>query len=180
MRNEEAPANAMTITDIPILLRRRIEAMILRHVLEVITDRHDRAEAEAVIGETCSRSAIEQGRQMAEALGRTPDLTDFAAIQPNWTREDALRIDTIEASPEKLDFNVTRCRYSEMYHEMGLGDIGHLLSCNRDGDFCIGYNPEMQLTRSQTIMSGASHCDFRYRMKDGPVKDRPVKDGQGA
>ncbi len=157
--------DALDVNAIPILLRRKIEAMILKHVLDVITDRSGRSEAEAVVGETCSRSAIEQGEQLAAALGRTPDLTDFAAIQPNWTREDALRIDTLEASEEKLDFNVTRCRYSEMYKEMGLGGIGHLLSCNRDGDFCIGYNPQLELTRTQTIMKGASHCDFRYRMK---------------
>ncbi len=155
----------MDVNDIPILLRRKIEAMILKHVLDVIEARSGREEAEAVIGETCSRSAIEQGQQLAARLGRAPDLTDFAAIQPAWTREDALRIETIEATPEKMDFNVTRCRYSEMYREMGLGDIGHLLSCNRDGDFCIGYNPEIELTRTQTIMKGASHCDFRYRMK---------------
>ncbi|AUC56254.1 2-amino-thiazoline-4-carboxylic acid hydrolase (plasmid) [Sagittula sp. P11] len=157
--------SATGVHDIPILLRRRIEAMILKHVLDVITERSGRKEAEAVIGETCSRSAIEQGKQLAEQLGHAPDLTDFAAIQPNWTREDALRIDTLEATEEKLDFNVTRCRYSEMYKEMGLGDIGHLLSCNRDGDFCIGYNPQIELTRTQTIMKGASHCDFRFRMK---------------
>jgi hypothetical protein len=24
----------------------------------------------------------------------------------------------------------------------------------------------MELTRTQTIMKGASHCDFRYRLKD--------------
>jgi hypothetical protein len=51
-----------------------------------------------------------------------------------------------------------------MYRAMGLGEIGHLLSCNRDGDFCIGYNPEMKLERTQTIMKGASHCDFRYSL----------------
>lgn len=165
MTSETQTKSGMEINEIPILVRRKIEAMILKHVLDVITDRSDRAEAEAVIGETCSRSAIEQGQQLADALGRTPDLTDFAAIQPNWTREDALQIETLEATEEKLDFNVTRCRYSEAYKEMGLGDIGHLLSCNRDGDFCIGYNPQMELTRTQTIMKGASHCDFRYRMK---------------
>ena len=102
---------------------------------------------------------------LAEALGHAPDLTDFAAIQPNWTREDALRIEPIEMSEEKMDFNVVKCRYAEMYRDMGLGDIGHLLSCNRDGDFCIGYNPDIEMTRTQTIMKGASHCDFRYRMK---------------
>lgn len=163
MTDETSPA--MDINAIPILLRRRIEAMLLKHVLDVIEERSGREEAEAVIGETCSRSAIEQGASLADALGRAPTLADFADIMPNWTREDALQIEPIEMSEDKMDFNVTRCRYSEMYREMGLGDIGHLLSCNRDGDFCIGYNPEIELTRTQTIMKGASHCDFRYRMK---------------
>lgn len=161
----EKTTTSMDENAIPILLRRKIEAMILKHVFDIITERSGREEAEAVIGATCSLSAIEQGKAMATALGHAPDLTDFAAIQPNWTREDALRVDTIEASDEKLDFNVTRCRYAEMYSEMGLGDIGHLLSCNRDGDFCVGYNPDFEMTRTQTIMKGADHCDFRFRMK---------------
>jgi hypothetical protein len=29
----------------------------------------------------------------------------------------------------------------------------------------------MKLTRTQTIMSGASHCDFRYRLE--PDADKP-------
>jgi len=160
-----AETEGMDLNDIPILLRRKIEAMILKHVLDVITERSGREEAEAVIGAACSKSAIEQGEMLAEALGHAPDLTDFAAIQPAWTREDALRIEMLEASEEKMDFNVTRCRYAEMYRDMGIGDIGHLLSCNRDGDFCIGYNPEIEMTRTQTIMKGAPYCDFRYRMK---------------
>nr|WP_321484368.1 L-2-amino-thiazoline-4-carboxylic acid hydrolase [uncultured Cohaesibacter sp.] len=153
------------MNDIPILERRRIEAMILKHVLDVISERSGREEAEAVIGETCSRSAIEQGKAMAEGLDHAPTLSDFADILPNWTKEDALEIETLVTEPEQMDFNVTRCRYAEMYKEMGLGDIGHLLSCNRDGDFCVGYNPEIKLDRTQTIMKGASHCDFRYKMK---------------
>ncbi|AVW93554.1 L-2-amino-thiazoline-4-carboxylic acid hydrolase [Celeribacter baekdonensis] len=153
--------------DLPILDRRRIEAMILKHVLDVITERAGRAEAEAVIGETCSRSAIEQGKALAEDLGHAPNLSDFADILPNWTKEDALEMDVLVTEPDQMAFNVTRCRYAEMYQEMGVGDIGHLLSCNRDGDFCVGYNPEIELTRTQTIMKGASHCDFRYKMTKG-------------
>ncbi|MBD3788328.1 MAG: L-2-amino-thiazoline-4-carboxylic acid hydrolase [Sphingomonadales bacterium] len=165
------------MSDLPILERRRIEAQILRHVHEVLTDRHGQDEADAVIGAAVSRSAIEQGRGFAEALGHTPGFADFAAILPNWTRDDALQIEMLETSAERFEFNVRRCRYAEMYHEMGLGRIGHLLSCNRDGDFCIGYNPQMQMTRSQTIMGGASHCDFRYRM--APDAD-PGTDGGAA
>lgn len=67
-----------------------------------------------------------------------------------------------ERTEKSYVFDVVRCRYSEMYVEMGLGEIGHLLSCQRDGTFCQGYDPRLKLTRTQTIMQGASHCDFRY------------------
>lgn len=152
------------MTQLPIIERRRIEAQILKNVHEVIEERAGTAEADAVIGDAVSRSAIQQGQAFAAELGHAPDFQDFADILPNWTAGGSLEIETLHASPERLEFNVTRCRYAEMYREMGLGRIGHLLSCNRDGDFCIGYNPDMKLTRTQTIMKGASHCDFRYRM----------------
>ncbi len=51
---------------------------------------------------------------------------------------------------------------------MGLGEIGHLLSCQRDGTFCEGYDNRLKLERTQTIMQGATHCDFDYTYeKDG-------------
>ena len=152
------------MSQLPIITRRRIEAQILGHVHTTIAARHGEAEADAIIGEAVSASAIAQGAEFAQALGHTPDLKDFSDILPNWTAEGSLEITPLHAAPDRLDFNVTRCRYAEMYREMGLGRIGHLLSCNRDGDFCIGYNPDMQLTRTQTIMQGADHCDFRYRL----------------
>jgi hypothetical protein len=155
--------------DMPMLQRRRIEAAILKSVYEVIRQRSGEAEARAVIGEAVSKSAIEQGKALADELGHTPSFEDFRAIMPLWTKEDALKIDLLEANEDRLHFNVTRCRYSEMYKEMGIGDIGDLLSCNRDSDFCIGYNPDIELERTQTIMKGASHCDFRYRMKTSKV-----------
>ncbi len=154
-----------------ILERRRIEALVLKNVYEVIRERSGEDEAQAAIGEAVSRSAIEQGKSFADELGRTPTIQDFADIQPLWTKENALEIDVISQGEDHFDFNVTRCRYSEMYRDMGLGHIGHLLSCNRDGDFCIGYNPAMKLERTQTIMKGASHCDFRYRLEQNDTKD---------
>ncbi|NLH80836.1 MAG: L-2-amino-thiazoline-4-carboxylic acid hydrolase [Phyllobacteriaceae bacterium] len=152
---------------LPIIERRRIEAEILGHVFAVIAARSGEAEARAVIGEAVSRSAIEQGARFREALGRDPDLSDFGAILPNWTSGGSLELEVRHAAKDRLDFDVTRCRYAEMYREMGLGAIGDLLSCNRDGDFCVGYNPKMELTRTETIMSGAKRCDFRYRLADG-------------
>ena len=77
----------------------------------------------------------------------------------------ALEVEVLEKTDEQFDFNVTRFRYAETYKEMGLGKIGHLLSCGRDGSFCKGYDPSIELDRGQTIMQGATHCDFRYRVQ---------------
>ena len=167
-KTEDATPN---LNAMPIIERRRIEAELLAEVYAVAKARYGEAEAEAVIDEAVTRSAIAQGKSFARDLGHAPDLSDFAAILPRWTANGSLEIDVLEAGPDKLSFNVTRCRYAEMYRDMGLGPIGHLLSCNRDGEFCTGYNPDMKLERNQTIMGGASHCDFRYRMEPAPGTD---------
>ena len=50
-----------------------------------------------------------------------------------------------------------------MYTRLGLAELGGLLSCARDAAMIDGFNPEIAFTRTQTIMEGATHCDFRYR-----------------
>ena len=149
---------------LPILQQRRIEANILKHVYENLCERFGKEQAREIVKETVSQAAIEQGKTFADQIDGDPNLKDFYDILPLWSRDGALEIDVLEASPDKLDFNVKRCRYAEMYREMGIGEIGDLLSCQRDGDFCIGYNAEIEFRRTQTIMGGASHCDFRYSL----------------
>ena len=75
------------------------------------------------------------GQDLAQKIDHPANLQDFADILPNWTKEDALEIEVLEQDKSKMDFNVTQCRHAEMYEEMGLSDIGHLLSCSRDADF---------------------------------------------
>ena len=149
---------------LPILQQRRIEANILKHVYENLSERFGKEKAREIVQETVSQSAIEQGKTFADQIDGDPNLKDFYDILPLWSRDGALEIDVLEASPNKLDFNVKRCRYAEMYREKGIGEIGDLLSCQRDGDFCIGDNAEIEFRRTQTIMGGASHCDFRYSL----------------
>ena len=50
-----------------------------------------------------------------------------------------------------------------MYRALGIPELGAVLSCNRDAALIEGFHPEVQFSRTQTIMGGASHCDFRYR-----------------
>lgn len=147
---------------IPMLERRRIEAMILRHVYDTLKESHGTVAAAQAVGEAVRRSAIEQGAQMRAEDGGTTSLQTFIDRQELWTRGRALAVDVKEQSADRFAFHVTSCAYARMYREMGLGEIGHLLSCQRDGTFCEGYDPSLKLQRTQTIMQGASHCDFVY------------------
>lgn len=150
-------------THLPMIERRRIEAQILKHVYETLKASHGDTVARRTIADSVRLSSLEQGRQMAAEVGGQTSLQTFADIMPRWSRDGATVMEIKESTDTTLEFNVTRCRYAEMYREMGLGDIGHLLSCQRDGTFCEGYDDKLKLTRTQTIMQGASHCDFKYR-----------------
>ena len=151
---------------LPIIERRKIEAEMIKNIYDVLKESHGKEVAIETIDAAVSKAAVDFGDEHRKKLGRDPNLKDMADILSNWTANAALEIDILKEEAEQLDFNVTKCRYAEMYHEMGLGEIGHVLSCNRDGKFCTGYNSKMELKRTQTIMQGASHCDFRYRMKN--------------
>lgn len=150
--------------DMPILTRRRIEAEFAKGIYE---------EMKAELGEESARriltnAIVKLARASAAGFAQrapdgTPSLDHFRAIQSLWTAEDALRTEVVKSTETEFHFNVVRCRYSEMYREMGLAELGAILSCNRDGAFCEGYDPKLKLERSQTLMGGASHCDFRYR-----------------
>ncbi len=152
---------------LPMLERRRIEAQILKHVYDTLLESHGKAAAEKTITDAVCASAVEQAQALAAEVGGKTSMQTFIDRQSLWTKGGALDVDVQEKSDTTYRFNVTRCGYAEMYREMGLGDIGHLLSCHRDGTFCEGYDPRLKLTRTQTIMQGASHCDFSYRMEDG-------------
>lgn len=151
---------------IPILQRRRIEAEILKQVYDTASERHGKQEAAKIVGEAVQRSARAQARQYAESAPEEgTSMGTFIDLYADWMADDALTVEVLRQDDEAFDFNVTRCRYAEMYRDMGLEELGPLLSCNRDGVFCQGYDENIELTRNQTIMKGASHCDFRYRYK---------------
>jgi hypothetical protein len=120
--------------------------------------------ASAILDAAIRKAAIAEGKEFARRAPRgTTSMADFIKLYELWTADGALEMKVLEASAEKFDFDITRSRYAEAYREMGLGKIGHLLSCNRDGTFCQGYDPNISLERKQTIMQGASTCTFRYR-----------------
>jgi hypothetical protein len=103
-------------------------------------------------GETFARTKNEA------SLGKT-----MASAFTTFARDAALDYRVIEQSQDAFEIDVTGCRYAEFYKALGEPELGFLLVCNADFAMAEGLGPDIQLARTQTIMQGADHCDFRYR-----------------
>jgi hypothetical protein len=77
----------------------------------------------------------------------------------------ALEYKVQEQSQHAFELDVTECRYAQFFKELGAPELGFLLVCSSDFHMAEGFGPDIELMRTQTIMQGASHCDFRYRRR---------------
>ena len=157
---------------IGVLKRRLIEARVIAPLLKAFAEEFGEARVHDIARRVIADVARTQGNELARAAGGK-SLPIFAGTLDRWTADDALRIETREVSDDAFAFDVMRCRYAEMYRELGIPELGAILSCNRDAALIEGFNPEIELQRTQTLMGGASHCDFRYRRSQAQGTELP-------
>lgn len=149
--------------DLPTIVKRKLQAEVIGPIFREMAAEIGEEKAASILDAAIRKAAIAEGQAFArKAPGGVTSMADFIKLYELWTADGALQMEVLEATDEKFDFNITRCRYAETYREMGLAKIGHLMSCNRDGTFCQGYDPKIRLERKQTIMEGAPCCTFRY------------------
>lgn len=153
------------LNEIGVLKRREIEARIIAPLIERFGEEFGHERVVELTREVVVDVAKQQGGAMAAALGAN-DLSTFGGSMEAWTRGGALETEVLEQTSTRYAFNVTRCKYAEMYRELDMADLGAALSCNRDGTMIEGFNPDITFTRTQTIMGGATHCDFVYELPE--------------
>ncbi len=151
---------------IGVLTRREVEARILVPVIEALANKFGHGQVLDLVRETIIQIATNQGAEMAEHMGGN-SLQHFADSLQYWTKDNALEIEVIEETEKTFFFNVTRCRYADLYNRLGVGEHGTIFSCARDFALIKGFNKKITLNRTQTIMEGAAYCDFRYTFKKG-------------
>jgi hypothetical protein len=148
---------------IPVIEQAKIQAQVLVPLVKALQAELGEARANALVrralGDTYRRFGEEFWRTKNEPnLGKT-----VASAFATYARDDALDYQVLEQSQDAYAIDVTGCRYAEFYKELGEPELGFLLVCSADFTTAEGFGPDVKLTRTQTIMQGASHCDFRYR-----------------
>jgi hypothetical protein len=162
--------SARELPPLTLLQRREIEAAIVGPLVRAFMERFGDEPSLEVLAEVIRSLSRQSGEALACTLGRN-DLEAFSSTISTWNAGGALELTIIESGPERLSFDVTRCRYAEMYRRLGLADLGATLSCLRDFELVAGFNEAIELNRTQTLMQGASCCDFRFREKSTPEPD---------
>lgn len=157
--------------EIGVLTRREVEARILAPVIDALSKKFGHDQVLDIVRETIIQIATDQGAELAEHMGGN-SLQHFADSLQYWTKDKALEIEVIEQTEETFLFNVTRCRYADLYKRLGVSGHGTIFSCARDFALIKGFNKKITLNRTQTIMEGAAYCDFHYTLDKGNRNDQ--------
>ena len=153
------------LNEIGVLKRREIEARILSPILEALGNEFGRKEVIEITRSTITEIARQQGRELAEQMGFN-DLESYGKSIEPWSRSGALQLRILNQDERALSFDVTACKYAELYRGLGTPELGSVLSCSRDAAFIEGFNADITLERTQTIMQGSGFCDFRFRVRE--------------
>lgn len=81
------------------------------------------------------------------------------------TFEGDVDFDVLVEDDRNFDLNVTRCKYAQFFRQLGEPELGTILVCEADDHIANLSAPAVKLTRTDTMMKGATHCPFRYKFE---------------
>ncbi|MBR0708887.1 L-2-amino-thiazoline-4-carboxylic acid hydrolase [Bradyrhizobium liaoningense] len=156
---------------VSVIEQAKIQAQVLVPLVKALQAELGEARANALVRKALGDLYRGFGEEFWKAKNRDkhdPDLGKaVSSAFRTYGSDDALAYDVIEQTADAFAVDVTHCAYAEFYKALGEPELGFLLVCTSDFAVVEGFGPDIKLTRTQTIMQGASHCDFRYRRNDG-------------
>jgi hypothetical protein len=153
--------------DIPVIEQAKIQAQVLVPLVKALQAELGEERANALVSKTLGDVYRRFGEQWWRARRSGNVGENMASAFAAFAKGSAIDTKVRAQSADAYEIDVTGCRYAQFYKELGEPELGFLLVCSLDFPFAEGFGPDIKLTRTQTIMQGASHCDFRYaRQKD--------------
>jgi len=149
--------------DIPIIEQVKIQARVLVPLIKAMRAVLGAELANAIAQEALGPLFRKYGRDWWQKHGSGKPEDKLDALWKEFAAGDALDYEIVRRDAETYDLNVTGCRYAKFFETIGEPELGFLLVCSGDALWAEGAG--IELTLSQTIMQGASHCEFRYRLQ---------------
>lgn len=147
------------------LMRREIQAPIVSALINGFAEEFGTEKTLALAKEIICNDAVLAGKTLAEKYSGNSLKHLLEIVEEIWAQDGTMEVRNLSLSEDSLKFDVTRCGYAEMYERLGVRELGVLLSCCRDFAFMEGFNPDLELVRTKTIMEGNDICNFCYKLK---------------
>jgi len=153
--------------DIPAIEQAKIQARVLVPLVKAFQAELGEERANAIVRKALGDMYRSLGQKWWRAKEARSLGENLASAFEMFAAGDALDYELVAQSQDAFEIDVTGCRYAQFYKELGVPELGFLLVCGADFPMAEGFGPDIRLTRTQTIMQGASHCDFRYTRQKG-------------
>jgi hypothetical protein len=150
---------------VPLIEQVKIQAQVLVPLVRALQAELGEERANALVRKSLGALYQQFGEAWWRAQGARKWDERLAIAFEKFAADDALDYEVLKQTTDTFELNVTGCRYAKFYQEMGAPELGFLLTCSADFTYVQGFGGDVQLTRTQTIMQGADHCDFRYKLK---------------
>lgn len=158
--------------NIPLIEQVKIQAQVLVPIITALQQELGEERANAIVRQALGDLYRKYGEKWWRKQGGADLGEKMGASFDRFAAGDALDLDVIKQAPDAFEVNVTGCRYASFFKELGVPELGFLLVCSADFHMAEGFGAGVKLARTQTIMEGASHCDFRYRLNPGNQEHR--------
>ena len=156
--------------DIPFIEQAKIQAQVLVPLLKTLQAELGEERANAIMNKAIGEFYRKLGQAWWQTLGAGTMGEKMATTIKQFSSGNAFDYEVTKQTPDAYEFTVTGCRFAQFYKELGEPELGFLFLCSQDFPLAESFGPNIELVRTQTIMQGASHCDFRYRLKQEKEK----------
>ncbi|MPZ30561.1 MAG: 2-amino-thiazoline-4-carboxylic acid hydrolase [Rhodospirillales bacterium] len=151
--------------NVPVIEQARIQAQVLVPLVKALQAELGEERANALVRKALGDHYRKFGEKWWKSQGARDLGEKMAAAFEGFAAAAALDYDVLKKDSQSFEANVTGCRFAEFYKKIGASELGFLLVCSSDFAMTEGFGDPVQLARTQTIMQGATHCDFRYRLE---------------
>jgi len=153
----------------PLIEQVKAQAHVLVPLIKALRAELGEEKANAIVRKALGAHFRKLGETSWQRMSSDGFEAKFDKTWKSFAAGDALNYKVLRKTPDAYELDVTECQYAKFYKEIGEPELGFLLVCSADFDLARGYGG-VELKRTQTIMQGASHCDFRYRMEREKAK----------
>ena len=136
----------------------KIQARVVIPIVRALEREIGTARAHSIVAAAIAESFTDWQTKTVQTRNAHPRDTDIETQYP-------VETEVVEDTGSTFAVNMTRCRFAEYFHAIGAADVGAMLTCAFDSAAEPVLRPDWEFRRTQTIMGGASHCDFRWQLR---------------